>query len=668
MEKVRDNILYIADDSQTIVYFNESAKKAFPSMELGKECPEAVKIISDKFSTLPISEQNSTCHTTFIGSLFRWVNFSIAQMEYPGHGKCCVYTGTFYNDFAREVLSRLKPMGSFNFSMEMNLGKDQYILISERNFDKIDFHSIAEEPLSTAIKRTCEKMVHPDDQKKFLEFMDLDSVLERLSQSNGFVSTMVREKNSRGLWDEVTITLFQGEQTFDGTDIVIAFFSINSKSQILNVPSDSEKNQLTGLLKKGSFIEAAKDFLAEQHNEVCLISMDVEHFRFFNKWYSRWQGDRLLKNIAYFLHEVERLFDCVAGYGGGDDFYIIMDKHPSTLDYLVNGLNRLISSFDGIEGFKIAFGGYTFGSQTEEILDAIDFADTATKARLEKMDGTICWFSPQMIKEIEHDLQIIPEIKRGLEEDEFTFFLQPKCSIKDNKIVGAEALVRWKNKLRGLVSPGEFIPVLEKNCMIAKVDMYIWEKVCKTIRAWIDSGVTPVPVSINVSRIDIFSINVPQVFSSLVEKYKIDPKFIEIEITESAFIDDIKILRTVIQCLRNKGFMILIDDFGSGYSSLNMLKDVQADVLKMDIKFFDLNTTNYDKGISIIKSVIDLSHNMKVPVIAEGVETKNQIDILKELGLNYVQGFYYYRPIPIEDYERLICDQNKISYNGLKLA
>lgn len=122
----------------------------------------------------------------------------------------------------------------------------------------------------------------------------------------------------------------------------------------------------------------------------------------------------------------------------------------------------------------------------------------------------------------------------------------------------------------------------------------------------------------------------------------------------------------MIQRLRNKGFMILIDDFGSGYSSLNMLKDVQADVLKMDIKFFDLNTTNYDKGISIIKSVIDLSHNMKVPVIAEGVETKNQIDILKELGLNYVQGFYYYRPIPIEDYERLICDQNKISPNGIK--
>nr|WP_318692767.1 EAL domain-containing protein [uncultured Treponema sp.] len=272
-----------------------------------------------------------------------------------------------------------------------------------------------------------------------------------------------------------------------------------------------------------------------------------------------------------------------------------------------------------------------------------------------------------MVKDLEYDLQIITEIERGLDEYEFTFFLQPKCSILDNKIVGAEALVRWNNKIRGFISPGEFIPTLEKNGKVMKVDVYIWEQVCKTIRKWMNEGKKPVPISVNVSRIDIFSVDVPTVFSNLINIYNIDPKYLEIEVTESAFMDDTRILKSVIQRLREKGFTILIDDFGSGYSSLNMLKDVQADILKMDMKFFDLNSSNYEKGVSIIKSVVDLSKNMKLTIIAEGVETSEQINLLKGMGINYVQGFYYYKPIPINEYESLIADENNISTDGVKL-
>ncbi|MCQ2240105.1 bifunctional diguanylate cyclase/phosphodiesterase [Treponema sp.] len=663
MNKIRDNLLYIADRSLKILAFNENAKVAFPALEIGKECPEATEILTK--NTENLSEQDSTSLTVFNMNLLRWINVSISTMDYPGHGECYFFTGSLYNSMVRELMSRARLMDTFNFALDMNLTIDRYSLISEKNFgQKIQ---ISEEPLSKLIKRTCATMVHPDDHKKFMELLNLQNMSERLKTANEPITATIREKSARGAWDEVTIRLVPEEERLDGQELVFAFISINYAVPDELNKTDLEKDDLTGLLTKQSFRKAAVEFFKEPHDSFCLIAMDIEHFRFFNKWYSRWQGDRLIKGIAYVLHEMDRLFDTVSGYGGGDDFFILMDKHEAVLKYLTENLSALVSSFDGIEGFRMVFGGYEIKNPDEEILDAMDYATTACRRALENPKIEINWYDVQMVKELEHDLQIIPEIERGLEEEEFTFYLQPKCSILDNKIVGAEALVRWNNKLRGFISPGEFIPALEKNRNIMKLDVYIWEQVCKSIRRWIDKGHSPVPISVNVSRIDIFSLDVPTVFSNLIKIYNIDPRLIEIEITESAFVDDTRILKTVIQRLREKGFTILIDDFGSGYSSLNMLKDVQADVLKMDMKFFDLDNTNYDKGVSIIKSVVDLSHNMKIPVIAEGVETEEQIVLLKGMGLNYVQGFYYYKPIPIKEYESLLADKNNISLEGLKL-
>lgn len=666
MSTVKDNIIYIADKSLNIVSFNEAAKKAFPTMEAGSPCPEATGVLNFSNSELPISEYKSASHTVFNFGYLRWINVSIASMEYPGHGLCYFFTGTFYNTLVREIMSHARFMDSFNFAVEMNLTLDRYVYISDQNFGSE--LKLSEEPLSKLLRRTCATIVHPDDHKKFNDLMNLENMSQRLKTAKEPLTEIIREKNSAGSWDEVTVKLIPENNLSNGEELALAMFSIHYVSKEDLNKTKLEKDMLTGLLTERSFTLEAKEFLEKPHDNVCLISMDIEHFRFFNKWYSRWQGDRLIKAISYTLHEMDRLFDSVSGYGGGDDFFIIMDKHEAVIKYLTDHLSKLVSSFDGIEGFRMVFGGYEIKNAKEEILDAMDYATTAARRALEEKNVEVNWYDNQMVKELEYELQIIPEIERGLEENEFTFYLQPKCSIIDNKIVGAEALVRWNNRLRGFISPAEFVPALEKNGNIMKLDVYIWEQVCKSIRRWIDEGHTPVPVSVNISRMDIFSLDIPTVLSNLVNIYSIDPKLLELEITESAFIDDTRILKTVIQRLRKKGFTILIDDFGSGYSSLNMLKDVQADVLKMDMKFFDLNSSNYDKGVSIIKGVVDLSHNMRLPVIAEGVETEEQISLLRDMGLNYVQGFYYYKPIPIDEFERLLSDQNKISYDGLKLA
>jgi EAL domain-containing protein (putative c-di-GMP-specific phosphodiesterase class I) len=260
---------------------------------------------------------------------------------------------------------------------------------------------------------------------------------------------------------------------------------------------------------------------------------------------------------------------------------------------------------------------------------------------------------------LEEELRLMPEVVRGIEEKEFVFYVQPKFSLSKQRVVGAEALVRWKHKKRGMIPPGQFIPVLEKNGYISKLDAYLWEQVAIQLREWIDKGYEPVPISVNVSRLDFYAMDVPEFFGNLVKKYRLDPKYIEIEITENSYVEDAEVIKRAENDFKHNGFSVLIDDFGSGYSSLNMLKDIHADILKLDMKFLDLNEQNLAKGEEIIKSVFDLSHSLRMPVIAEGVETGDQVSMLGQMGCDLIQGYYFYRPLPVGEFEELMKNEEK---------
>ncbi len=660
---VNENVVFIFDSSQKIVYFNEPSLKIFPNMALGKSCCEATGTSPLQCEQCPVRTGKPETMALYNIIASRWLNMSFASMEYPGHGLCTVVTGSFYQTLRKEVLGRVKFMNQYDFIIEMNLTIDRYVMLSDSNYGKEVV--LEEEPLSVLIKRTAETMVHPDDYRKFTNLFNLNTLSERLKAAKFPLTEVIREKNTRGTYDDVKITLIPEEIHQNGYEMFIALFHIDNLKK--KTGSDSDRNGITGLLNKESFIKETSVFLGNYHDDVALIYMDIEHFRLFNKWYSRWQGDRLLKSIGLFLLQMDRMFGTVSGYDGGDNFFILCDKQDVVLEYLVNGLNELISCFDGIEGFRMAYGGYLIEDKREDMQDALDLASTACTLDMSLSVEKIRWYNESLILEEEKEILIIPDFERGLEENEFTFFLQPKCSIREDRIVGAEALVRWNHKIKGFISPGEFIPILERKGLLSKLDIYIWEQVCKKISEWQTTGLELVPVSINVSRIDIFNMDVPEVLINLTKKYNVDPDLIEVEITESAFVNDSRIIKTVIQRLRKAGFKILIDDFGSGYSSLNMLKDVQADVIKMDIKFFDLNQENFDKGYNIITSMYEMSHNIGLPIIAEGVETQNQIDLLEDIGFNYVQGYYYYKPLQLKDYEDIISDKDKISHDGLQL-
>lgn len=433
--------------------------------------------------------------------------------------------------------------------------------------------------------------------------------------------------------------------------------------------SDKEEMQihpLTELYYNKAFFQKADERLKTiEPGTYCMVSVDIEHFRLFNKIYGREEGDRLLIFVADYLRRIERQYDGVAGYIGGDNFGILMPGKTELIQKMQSDISGWVKERSNTVGFQPGCGLYDITDPAVPALQMYDWATIALSHVIGNYMKRICVYDPGMVEKIEEEILLISEVQTALERDEFTFYAQPQCSIVTGKIVGAESLVRWKHRTKGLIPPGIFIPVLEKNGFIADLDRYVWRKVCQWLRNWIDRGYRPVPISINVSRIDIFSMDVPAYLVGLIEEYGLEPKLLKVEVTESAYAENNgKIVKTV-EHLRNHGFLVMMDDFGSGYSSLNMLKSVDVDVLKMDMKFLEMGEGEEKKGINILESVVNMSKQMGLPIIVEGVETKKQEEFLNGMDCRYAQGYYYYKPMPIEDFEKLISDESRLDFEGL---
>ena len=427
-----------------------------------------------------------------------------------------------------------------------------------------------------------------------------------------------------------------------------------------------EVNALTGLYLSHTFFEKAEEFLKSvDGEEYCVLAIDLEHFRLFNKIFSREQGDELLKKVAELLKEYRMNYGGVIGYFGGDNFVILTQFDMDRFRVLHRAIAGEVAHWSNTVGFLPAFGIYPI---TDTSIDVATMYDRATMA-LKKIDGNYirrhCVYSEDMEEKEEEELRLLEEIQKALKNEEFTFYVQPQCDIATGKIVGGECLVRWIHPEKGLISPGVFIPVLEKNGFITSLDRYVWRKVCEWLRSLIDRGFQPMPVSINVSRIDIYSMDVPGFLMGLLDEYSLPTDLLQVEITESTYVENNdKVIRTVKQ-LRDAKFWVMMDDFGSGYSSLNMLRTVAVDVLKLDMRFLDITEQDEERGIGILESVVNMARQMQLPIIVEGVENQKQESFLLKMGCRYSQGYYYYRPMPIENFEKLISNPNNLDKDGI---
>ncbi len=429
----------------------------------------------------------------------------------------------------------------------------------------------------------------------------------------------------------------------------------------------TELNPLTGLYYNRAFFKKADKYLkGVEPRTYSFVAIDIEHFRLFNKLYGREAGDELLVYIAECLKKIQREHGGIAGYLGGDNFCLLMPDEFGLVRELKYDIIKGVNQWSNTVGFLPAIGVYSVEDITVPAMVMYDRATIALAHVVGNYAKRIRRYDASMEEKLEEELSLLTDIQAALENDEFTFYAQPQCDIITGKIVGAESLVRWNHRTKGLISPGIFIPVLEKTGFIADLDRYVWRKVCEWLRSWIDRGYKPVPISVNVSRLDIFSMDVPVYLTELIEEYGLPPKLIKVEITESAYSESNDKIIKAVRDLRIAGFLVMMDDFGSGYSSLNMLKDVAVDVLKLDMRFLDIREKEEEKGINIIESVVNMARMMGLPIIVEGVETKKQETMLLNLGCRYTQGYYYYRPLSIPQFEELLSDERRLDNEGIR--
>ena len=384
---------------------------------------------------------------------------------------------------------------------------------------------------------------------------------------------------------------------------------------------------LSGLYIRKRFLNEVRTFLDQKHPQGwCIVAIDIENFKLFNDWYGQDSGDYLLLEIAAYLRNLHQEDNYITGHFSADDFFICMPDDGHKLRHIYATIYHYIDKLEQDDSFLPSIGVYRIEDESLNVSTMCNNAQIAASSVDGKIGNRICYFESGMAKKIELKQRILRDARHGLENHEFIFYLQPKCNMATGELVSMEALARWQKSDGTFVSPGEFIPLFESSGFITRFDMYIWKSVCKTLAAWQDKGCKLVPISINVSMIDITNIDVPQYLSMLTEQYHISLEYLPVEITESVFAESNTIVKNTITRFHKKGFYVLMDDFGSGYSSLNVLKDANVDYLKLDMKFMQIDAKNKGKGIQILKS----------------------------MNCNYGQGFYFHRPMSVEAAEELI--------------
>lgn len=388
---------------------------------------------------------------------------------------------------------------------------------------------------------------------------------------------------------------------------------------------------------------------------IAFVQFDIERFKLINDMYGVETGDEILKFINDSLSVIcddNQPFTRLTS----DVFMIVIsfDKEDDILEF-IHRLENSLCGYKDID-YRLIFGVAIAEDRT---LHTRQHGDNATLAR-QSVKGNalnnIGFYNGNLKTELYHQQTIEDDMIRAAENNEFVMYLQPKYSISTGKIMGAEALTRWIHPEKGMISPVEFIPIFEKNGFILKLDQIIWESACKKIREWIDNGIEPVPISVNISREYLRTFDVVEYFKGLIKKYDIPIHLLEAEITESVDSEDTS---EVVNNMKEVGFTMLMDDFGSGYSSLNMLKTTPFDILKIDRNFLS-EFMESDKGRKIIAHTISMSQDIGLDIIAEGVETNEQAQFLSKCGCDTAQGFYYSCPVNVEEFDkRLKKEQNK---------
>lgn len=417
-------------------------------------------------------------------------------------------------------------------------------------------------------------------------------------------------------------------------------------------------DMLTGLYRPSEFMRRANAFLeARRDGAWCIATVDMGHMRLFNEWYGQAEGDRLLADVGTVLKDIENAGMGVAGYWGQDDFCVLIPFKHITVHQIYNRVREAVARHDGGVGFWPSMGVYPIDSNEEITIDAQAKAMFTNRRAKNDFKERIAIFCPAEYKREIVFNRTLTEFQYALSNGRITYYLQPQVDMETGEIIGAEALTRWIDKDGSLISPATFIPALEESGFVVTLDKYVWQGVAMWLRERLNRGLRVVPISLNVSRVDILACDVAEHMGSLAAQYNLPPELMHIEITETAYTGESEAVDKLTADLHTRGFSTYMDDFGTGQSTLAMLKNVNVDVIKLDRTFVP---TDRDQGRSaqIVSSMLEMAQSLHLPVVVEGVETNEQANMLRQMGARYAQGFLYYRPMPAKDFEALLDGGN----------
>ncbi|MDE5763396.1 MAG: bifunctional diguanylate cyclase/phosphodiesterase [Ruminococcus sp.] len=411
-------------------------------------------------------------------------------------------------------------------------------------------------------------------------------------------------------------------------------------------------DKLTGLYNKEYFYDVVRAVLNKNPDgKYNIIVFDVKNFKLVNDVFGVDEGDRLLKEISRITADFGGK-NCIYARLTGDRFAVFMPRSIFSEDKLLREFS-VLDNFIEQSKFKIHIhiGVYEIVDTNLRVSVMCDHANLAIKTIKDSFKSHVAYYESQLREDFIGDHRIISDFETAVSDGQFCAYIQPQIAV-DGSIRGGEALVRWIHPKDGMIPPNRFIKILEQTGLISRLDRYMWETACQNLRRWSEMGFKKSYISVNISQKDFYLLDVYEVITSLVEQYEIAPKRLHLEITETAVMDNREHLN-LISRLREYGFIVEIDDFGSGYSSLNMLKELEADVLKIDMGFLQRteNTGNSEKSKIILQMIIKLAKSLDMEVITEGVEFKEQVSFLAEYGCDIYQGYYFAKPMTVSDFE-----------------
>lgn len=451
----------------------------------------------------------------------------------------------------------------------------------------------------------------------------------------------------------LALVLFFGSvYVFAALSLMMKLVDTSQRMMSSAVDEAREVDAKTGLLNSKGFASAARHYLQKHPDKgFLLVRWDIDQFKLVNEIYGYDRGDQVLAIIGSACKDAIKTAR-VNGYLSADHFVALIPDDAVAVKKTAQEISGMLAGIDAPLHLYMSMGVYRLDGPDEDITQACDYALLALHAA--KTDSSsVAWYDPAMSADLLERQRLREQMEPALESGQFEVWYQPQIDYAAGEVVGAEALVRWRDPERGIVPSMKFIPLFEENGFITRLDEYVWDQACRAMRSWIDEGNDPMPLSVNISRRDILARNLYEEFTGLVARYGLDPSLLHLEITETLFISDPEDMNRLVERLQAAGFHVELDDFGSGYSSLNTLKDMMVDTIKLDMKFLQ-GGRNENRRSRILSAVVRMADTLGISTIAEGVETREQADFLESLGCHKLQGYYFAKPMPESDYRRML--------------